>query len=230
MDLAFLAGLFPPPERGDDLPRVLAQQPGGGVDQLQLPLHAQRRAPGGVPPDSHRRPPPGHHPGSGPYPWAARPPHGVPLLIRLLLITVGKRTGPPLATVRGVTWFWRSWSVEVGRLVPAPDLAERVADLAPRGAVPQRLAQRDQQVLAAGGGLLHVVDAAADLAGVPLAAQRGQPAGLLFLELGIEPQRLVGLVAGHGELVDPDHHPFPGVDLPGHLVGRALDLRLLEAP
>src|ERR1700733_1863429 len=130
MDLALPAGLFPPPERGDNLPRVLAEQLGGGVDQLQLPLHAQRRAPGGVPPDSHRRPPPGHHPGSALIPGLRGHRAGARLLIRLLLITVGKRTCPPLATARGATWFRRSWSVEVGRLVAAPDLAERVADFA----------------------------------------------------------------------------------------------------
>src|ERR1700730_7565469 len=132
MDLGFRAGLFLSPQRGDDLPRILAEQPGGGVDQLQLPLDAQRRAPGGVPPDRHRRPPPGHHPGPALIPGLRGHRTGVPLLIRLLLITVGKRTRAPLSTARGGTWFRRPWSVEVGRLVTAPDLAERVADFAHR--------------------------------------------------------------------------------------------------
>src|SRR5258708_15957244 len=44
-------------QRRDDLARVLAQQLAARIDELQLPLDAQRRPGRRVPPDSHRRPP-----------------------------------------------------------------------------------------------------------------------------------------------------------------------------
>ena len=56
-DMGVLAPRVQAGQRGQDRVGVLAQQPALGVDELQLPLDAERRAPRRIPADGHGRPP-----------------------------------------------------------------------------------------------------------------------------------------------------------------------------
>ena len=121
--------------------------------------------------------------------------------------------------------------VNLGRLVHAPDLPQRIAHLADGGEGPQGLTQRIQQVLLAcrcRGRPLDVVESARDLCAVPLPAHRRQPGGLLLLDSRIDPQRLVRLILIGHERVHAHHRALARVHLAGDLIGRPLDLSLLE--
>src|SRR6478736_1306605 len=67
------------------------------------------------------------------------------------------------------------------------------------------------------------------LALVSPGAQRGQPLGLLGLDRRVDPERLVGVLDLDAEPVQAHDGPLAAVDLGGDLVGRLLDLALLEA-
>src|SRR5215472_7820049 len=94
-----------------------------------------------------------------------------------------------------------SRSVDVGRLVDAPDIAQRVAHLTHGGAGAQRLAQRVEQVVRCARRPPELVDPPRELLGVPAAAQHGQPFRLVTLDPGIDAQRLVRLFLGNAEPV-----------------------------
>jgi hypothetical protein len=73
-------------------------------------------------------------------------------------------------------------SGDLGGLVDAPYLTQRVAGL-PHGRLgAQRLAERDEKVLRAGRGLLQIGDPALPLAGVARAAQPSEPLRLILLD------------------------------------------------
>src|SRR5215472_15555276 len=103
-------------------------------------------------------------------------------------------------------------SVDVWRLVDAPDITQGVADLAHGGAGPERLAQRVEQVLRACGGPPEVVDPSGDFRPVAAFAQHGQALRLVPLDRRVDAQRLVGLLLGGREPVDADDHALARVD------------------
>src|SRR5215469_11484707 len=120
-------------------------------------------------------------------------------------------------------------SVDIRRPVDAPNLAERVANLAHGRPGGQRLAERVQHIVLAVGRALDGVEAPAYRRAVPAAPQVHEPLGLLLLDCRVNSQRGVALVRVDSELVHPHDNTLPRVDLPGHLVRGTLDLSLLEA-
>src|SRR6266496_5521534 len=124
----------------------------------------------------------------------------------------------------------RASSVGVGRPVAAPHVTERVADLAHGRAGAERLAEWVEQISGALRGMPDVIDPALDLRAVPGGPQPGEALSLLLLDGRVDAQRLVGLVAAVTEPVHADDHAVPRVDLARDVIGRSLDLGLLEAP
>src|SRR5579859_4243313 len=120
-------------------------------------------------------------------------------------------------------------SLDAGWPVSSPDIPQRIADLTDRGLGGERGAQRDQHVLRTRRGPLQLADLAAPLVTVPAGPQLRQPFRLFFLDGGIDPQRLVAGLGLGDELVNPHHDALARVYLARHLVGRSLDLALLEA-
>src|SRR5450759_1431961 len=116
------------------------------------------------------------------------------------------------------------------RLVRATDVAQRVADLADRRPRPQRIPQRVEHVVRALGRVPDCVHVSGHGSAVALGPQRLQPAGLLLLDLGVHPERVVVLVLIDLELVDPDDRASAILGRERHVVRRVLDLALLEAP
>src|ERR1700757_2851985 len=118
--------------------------------------------------------------------------------------------------------------VDLGWPVDTPYIAKRVADFADRGEHPQRLAQRVEHIFIARGGPPDLVQAARDFSRVPPGPQLGEPRRLLMFDRRIDSQRLVGLLVVAGIGIDANDLALAGVDLPRDLVGRPLDLSLLE--
>src|SRR5690348_6987982 len=137
----------------------------------------------------------------------------------------GSKSGTPTSRIRR----GQRRSGYFGGLVHAPHLPQGVADLSDGRLSAQRLAQGDEHVLRAGRGLPEVVDPPLPLPGVAGGAQPREPLRLVALDRRVYAQRLIRLVTGRDELVYPDQHPLAVIDLAGDLVGRALDLGLLEA-
>ena len=90
-------------------------------------------------------------------------------------------------------------------MIDAPDLAQRVANLAHRGLGAQRLPERDEHVLRPRGCLPEVIDPALPLTGVPRTAQPREP-----LRLDLD----------DGSATMPK--PVPAA-FPGSSIGRAFD-------
>src|SRR6266496_3916861 len=121
-------------------------------------------------------------------------------------------------------------SERVGRAVDAPDLAQRVADLADGRPGAQGVLHRVEDVLrGARRGRLQGGQRLVDLRGVPFRPQYRQAFALLGLDRGVDPKRLVRVLLVEGEAVQSDDDALARVDLLGDLVGRPLNLPLLEA-
>src|SRR5450830_805224 len=130
------------------------------------------------------------------------------------------RAGPPYL-------LW--WSEGVVRHVCAPDVTQRVGDLAARGASGQSLLHGQENVVSAGRSRAQGVQSSRDGVVVPFPAKHRQALTLVSLDHGVGAQRLKVLFLVHGELVEADDGARAPVDLEGDAVCRLLDLGLLEA-
>src|SRR5712691_8044354 len=120
-------------------------------------------------------------------------------------------------------------SVRVWRLVYAPGITERITDLTHGCPSPERLPERVEQVRSPIRGVPDVIDPALEFGAVAAGPQLRQALGLLLLDGRVDAQRLIVLIVSMGEPVDADDHARPRVDLARDVIGRPLDLCLLEA-
>ena len=123
----------------------------------------------------------------------------------------------------------RGHSEQVGRPVGAPDVAQRVADLADGGPRPQRVPHRVEHVVAALGGPAQRVQRPVDLAAGRSARSAASRLRWSSSIAGSTRSGSYALLGLQREPVEPDDDPLAGVDLLRGRVRRALDLLLLEA-
>src|SRR5829696_3185623 len=117
----------------------------------------------------------------------------------------------------------------VGRAIGAELGPEGVADLADGGQVAEGLAHRGEEVVAAAGGVAQVGQGGLDGLAVAGGAEVDQGLGLGVGDGRVELHGGDRLLLAAGVAVDADHHPLAPLDGAELVVGRALDLLLLEA-
>src|SRR6266446_4670041 len=104
--------------------------------------------------------------------------------------------------------------VRANRVVHAPLLAERLAELADRAIHAERLAERRQQVPVAGSGRSHGLKLPGGIVGVPPGPHLRRALQLASLGLRIEPVELDPLGLLFPEAVDADDRALAALDCP----------------
>src|ERR1035438_471663 len=127
------------------------------------------------------------------------------------------------------TWVRPGASEGVVGDVCAPDISQRLGDLAAGGASGQGFLHGQEKIVGATGCAAQRVQTARYRVVVTLLAQYGEALALVGLDLWVSAQQLDRLLLVEGELVQADHGALFVVDLQLDAVSRALDLGLLEA-